>query len=102
MQEQPAGPEAQAAAPQAAFPGNSGTNGANRLPSPGVLGFMAEHFMKSVPDHMKEQELMTLQETNPQLARAIQQRIKVIENAKKAVTALPEQKPPRNPEKAGI
>jgi len=87
------------AAPGAAFPGN---NGAGRLPAPNVLGLMAEHFMKNVPDHMKQQELLTLQETNPTLARAIQQRVKIIENAKKAVTALPEQKPPRNPEKAGI
>lgn len=92
------------AAPGAAFPGNNGTSGGNGipLPPPSILGLMAEHFMKNTPDQMKEHELMALQETNPHLARAIQQRMKVIDNAKKAISAQPEQKPPRNAAKAGI
>jgi hypothetical protein len=95
-----------AAAPSATFPGpppgNNGTSGGPPLPSPSILGLMAEHFMKNTPDNMKDQELIALQETNAPLARAIQQRMKVIQNASKAVTALPEQKPPRNPARAGI
>lgn len=93
------------AAPTATFPGNNGGNGAaggRSLPSPSILGLMAEHFMKNTPDHMKDQELMALQDTNPQLARGIQQRMKVINNARKAISQQPEQKPPRNSEKAGI
>lgn len=91
------------AAPGTAFPGpgNNGSSGL-QLPSPSILGLMAEHFMKNTPDHMKDQELMMLQETNPSLARAIQQRMKIINNARKAISAQPEQRPPRSPEKAGI
>ncbi len=94
--------EANPAAPASSFPGNNGGSGGPPLPPPSLLGLMAEHFMKNTPDHMKEHELMALQETNPQLSRAIQLRMKVIGNAKKAISAQPEQKPPRNPEKAGI
>lgn len=96
------------AAPAATFPGNNGANGGNgsaagqSLPSPSILGLMAEHFMKNTPDHMKDQELMALQDTNPRLSRAIQQRMKVINNARKAISQQPEQKPSRAPEKAGI
>jgi len=101
QQAQPAQPNP--AAPQASFPGPNGAGGNGRsLPPPSVLGLMAEHFMKNTPDHMKDQELMALQETNPQLARSIQQRMKIIQNAKKAISAQPEQKPSRSPEKAGI
>lgn len=89
------------AAPQASFPGSNGGL-RQSLPAPGVLNSMAEHFMKETPDHMKEYELMALRQTNPQLARAIQQRMKVMQNAQKVLKSLPEQKPPRNPEKAGI
>ncbi len=93
------------AAPAATFPGNNGGNGTaggGSLPSPSILGLMAEHFMKNTPDHMKDQELMALQDTNPQLARGIQQRMKIINNARKAISQQPEQKPPRNSAKAGI
>jgi len=91
------------AAPGASFPGppTSGGNG-SQLPSPSILGLMAEHFMKNTPDHMKDQELMALQDTNPQLARAIQQRMKIILNARKAIAKQPEQKSSRAPEKVGI
>jgi hypothetical protein len=90
--------------PPTSFNGSNGGNGTGGapLPLPSILNLMAEHFMKQTPDHMKDQELMAMQDTNPALARAIQQRMKVINNAKKAVSAQPEQKPSSNPAKAGI
>jgi len=91
------------AAPATAFPGDDSAGGNGKaLQPPSILNLMAEHFMKNTPDHMKEQELMAVQSTNPQLARSIKQRMKIIDNAKKSVSTPPEQRPSRTPEKAGI
>lgn len=65
------------------------------IPPPALLNLMAEHFMKSTPDHLKEQELMAMDETNPPLVKQIRLRMKMMDNTQKAIKALPEQKPPR-------
>jgi len=73
------------------------------IPPPALLNLMAEHFMKGTPDHLKEQELMAMDETNPPLVKQIRLRMKMMDNAQKAIKALPEQKPPRRgPGKAVI
>lgn len=64
------------------------------LANPALLGNMVERFMKAVPDHMKDQELTMIEETNKPLARAISRRRKLIEASVKTITPLPEQRPP--------
>ena len=65
------------------------------LANPQLLGNMVEHFMKGVPDHLKDQELMMIEETNKPLARAISRRRKLIDASVKTIMPLPEQAPPR-------
>jgi len=68
------------------------------LQHPALLGLMVEKFMKAVPDSLKDQELGLIEQTNKPLARAIQRRRKLIEAQVKAITPLPEQRPPRREE----
>lgn len=83
--------------PQPAAPGRNG----GTLPPPELLSMMADHFLKNTPDDRKEGELMLLGRTNPALAKAVRNRVKMIQNVTKAMKPLPEQKPPRSP-RAGI
>jgi hypothetical protein len=63
--------------------------------SPHTVDLYANHFLKTTPPDEVERKLMFLKETEPVLARAIESRLKIIQEGAKAVEPLPEQKPPR-------
>jgi hypothetical protein len=60
-----------------------------------TLDAMAHHMIKSTDPSMLQSQLSVLSETNPQLAKAVQQRIKLVKGQVKELKPLPEQKPPR-------
>lgn len=75
----------------------------NGMISPESVDLYANHFLKTTPPDEVERKLMFLKETEPVLARAIENRLKVIQQGSANMQPLPEQKPPRrSPEKAVI
>lgn len=71
---------------------------------PELLSAMANHFLKTTPAHEQAHTLNLLKQTDPILARAIEDRTKMIgDQGKDVMKPLPEQKPPtRGPDKAVI
>lgn len=71
--------------------------------SPEFISAMAQNVIKSTPPHELPMTISMLKETNPILARAIEDQIKMVQDQVKNIQALPEQKPPnRSPENAVI
>lgn len=60
-----------------------------------TLESMAHHMIKSTDPSMLQSQLSVISQTNPQLAKAVQQRIKMVKGQVKELKPLPEQKPPR-------
>lgn len=92
--------------PMNVLPGGSTTatvgQAGDQMP-PEMLDMAAESFMKTTPPNEVEGTLNILQQTNPMLARAVKQRMTMIQKQTKEIQALPEQKPPtRSPGKAVI
>jgi hypothetical protein len=79
------------------------TLSSNAQLSPASVAIMAENVIKTTPPDQLEFKISTLKEAEPLLARAVEQRIKTIQQGVKNIEPLPEQKPPRrNPAKAVV
>ncbi len=71
--------------------------------SPELLSAMANNLIKSTPPNEIDMTVSMLKETNPILARAVEQQLKMIRKQVADIQAMPDQKPPtRGPEKAVI
>ena len=62
--------------------------------NPMMLDTMVQNFLKTYPPDMRDQVMNQMRESNPELARAIQTRIRLIERQAKSLTPLPEQRAP--------
>lgn len=62
---------------------------------PALLDSIAHNFLKSTPPEMQATELAAMQKANPELARSILQRLKLIKHQVTKLKPLPENKPPR-------
>jgi hypothetical protein len=71
------------------------SGGTNMPEDPIMLDMLAQHYLKTIPPSMLEQELQLISQSNPRLAAAIQNRIKKIKEQTAKLRPLPEQKPPR-------
>lgn len=97
-QEAGAKPKSGGAKPSGSKPKSGAKPGEEQPPpeiGPGLMGSVVDHFLKGIPDDRKEQQLATIRQTNPELAKQIEKRMKLISQQGKAVKPLPDQKPPR-------
>lgn len=73
------------------------------LVSPETVDLYANHFLKTTPPDQVQRKLYFLRQEEPVLAKAIEERIKTIQEGTKIMAPMPEQKPPRRgPDKATI
>ena len=80
---------------EAAAGAQAGPSVEQQQKDPVILDMMANHFIKGTPPHLVEQELAAIESSNPQLAKAVRERIKRIQQQDASMKPLPEQKPPR-------
>lgn len=59
-----------------------------------MLDTMVQNFLKTYPPDMRDEVMNQMRQSNPELARAIQTRIRLIERQAKTLTPLPEQRAP--------
>jgi hypothetical protein len=64
-------------------------------PSPELMESLVNNFLKSTPPNEIGSTLNMIKETNPMLARAIEDKVKMIHQQVETAQPLPEQRPPR-------